>query len=663
MKSRISLALALLIANPTFAQAPAQNQRDLSSMNIEQLMQVEVTSVSKKPERLSRAASAVFVITQDDIRRSGALNIPDLLRMVPGLDVAQVNGSSWAISARGFNDQSANKLLVLIDGRTVYSPLFSGVFWDAQEIPLETIERIEVIRGPGATVWGANAVNGVINIITKQASETQGVSISGGGGTYEHGFGYAQYGGKIGSNTYYRLFTNDFAAGTLLDPAGQSGKDSWDAYRIGFRADGKLSGKDSLTLEADGYDGNEGELVNTVTSISPPMNQTLALNESFGGWDVLTKWEHNGRSQTKLQFYFDRPSRGDPTYGEGRNTVDIDFQDHIGLGERQDVVWGAGYRRTSDDIRGSLRVSFNPPAKSNELFSAFGQDEIALAPDRLYLTVGVKLEHNGFSGFGVQPNARLAWILDDRNTLWAAVSRALKTPARDETVRFNAAALPGPGGLPVLVSLFGASELDESVLATEMGFRTELRSDLSFDVAAYYNTYEDLTSDEPSTPFLESSPGPLHLVAPFFARNLLDGESHGAEIALNWKLTSRWILSPGFAYEQIHIYRDPGSQDTAMTASMQGSTPREQAQLRSNVEINRHLEWNSSAYFVGRLATVPSYTRLDSGVTWQPAKAFSFSIVGQNLLRDHHAEFDNVAQIVNTSLIKRSAYAKFSLQF
>lgn len=660
MKTKLLCILVLLSATGLAARG-----QDISSMNIEQLLQVEVTSVTKTSEPLARSAAAVYVITQEDIRRSGATDIPDLLRMVPGLDVARVNGSSWAISSRGFNEQVANKLLVLIDGRTVYSPLFSGVFWDAQEIPLELIDRIEVIRGPGATMWGANAVNGVINIITKKASEAQGTLISGGGGTYEQGFGFAQFGGKFGSDSHYRIFTGDFNRGALLSPSGQSGRDAWDAYRIGFRADGRLSDNDSLTLEGDGYMGSEGEMVNTITSISPPANQTLNFNEDFAGWDILSRWTHTSSpgSETSLQVYFDRTNREDPTYSEGRSTVDIDFQHHIGWGDRQDIVWGAGYRRTSDNILGSLRVSFNPASEANQLFSWFAQDEIAISPDHWYLTTGVKLEHNDFSGFGVQPSARIAWLANNKNMFWASVSRALRTPARDVQVRFNEMALPGPGGVSILVAAIGVQQLDETLLATETGFRTELNPRTSLDLAAFYNSYGDLASGELGNLFPEQNPAPPHLVAPIYGGNALHGETHGIEFAANWLLTHHWTISPGYSYEQIHIYKTATSTDTTSIGSIEGSSPREQAQLRSHLEINRQLKWDASAYFVGRLTGIPSYTRLDSGVTWQPLKQFSLSFIGQNLLKGQHLEFNNSEEIVNSSLVKRSAYAKFSLQF
>ncbi len=660
----ISLAVAALMAIPAWPQG---TPKGLGDKSIEDLMDIEVTSVSKKEQKLSRTASAVFVITQEDINRSSATNIPDLLRMVPGLDVAQVNSSTWAISSRGFNDQAANKLLVLIDGRTVYSPLFSGVYWDVQDVPLEDIDRIEVIRGPGAAVWGANAVNGVINITTKKASDTQRGLISGGGGSYDQGFGTAQFGGKLGSDTYYRTFVNAFNRDHLIGLASENGHDQWDMYRTGFRVDTKLGVKDSITFQGDAYAGSEGEIVDAVTSLQVLQPRTLDLRANLGGWNLLSRWDRaiSSTSQTTLQVYFDRTNRGDVTYGEGRNTIDVDFQHHIAFGNRQDVVWGVGYRATSDNIRGSIRVSFSPASETDQLFSYFAQDEIAIVPERLYLTLGAKLEHNHFTGLGLQPDARIAWLANSKNMFWTSVSRALRTPARDDDVRFNEAVLPGPNGLPLLVSFFGGGQKNEILLAEEIGYRTQLLQNVSLDMTGFYNSYTDLTSEETGTPYLESSPAPAHLVLPLNSGNLLNGESHGGEMALNWKPASRWTLSPGYSYLQLHIHRDATSTDTGTPRTLEGSSPREQAQLRTHLDLASRLTWDTSVYFVGRLPAlhIPSYTRLDTGLTWKLGEKLAFSIAGQNLLQDHHLESNGPDQIVESSLVKRSVYAKFTWEF
>ncbi len=587
--------------------------------------------------------------------------------MAPGLDVAQVNSSTWAISSRGFNDEAAAKLLVLIDGRTVYSPLFSGVFWDVQQVPLETIERIEVIRGPGAAVWGANAVNGVINITTKKAADTQGGLVSGGGGTYEQGFGTALFGGKLGSETYYRAFVNALNRNHLVGLAAQNGHDEWNVYRAGFRADSKLSAKDSITFQGDAYKGSEGEVVAAVTSFQPPQPQIRNLRQGLGGWDLLSRWDRaiSSTSETTLQVYFDRTNRGDPTYGEGRNTFDIDFQHHIAWGNRQDFVWGLGYRATSDSIRGTIRVSFNPASEIDQLFSSFVQDEIAIVPHRLYFTAGARLEHNQSSGYGVQPSGSVTWLVDDKNMLWWSVGRALRTPARDADVLFNQTALPGPNGLPIIVRVLGGKQGDEDLLAEEIGYRTQLSKHLSLDLTGFYNSYTHLISQELGTPFLELAPTPLHLVLPVIGGNLLHGEGHGAEMALNWKPAGRWTLCPGYSYLQLHVHRAPTSTDPGTAARIEGSSPREQAQLRSHLELTRQWAWDASAYFVGRLPAlqIPSYTRLDTGLTWSVGEGLSLSLVGQNLLHDHHLESSGPDQIVVSSLVKRSAYAMFTWRF
>jgi iron complex outermembrane recepter protein len=663
-RCHLTLLLAMLIAIPAW---PQQKAADLTGRSIEDLMNIEVTSVSKKEERLARTAAAIFVITAEDIRHSGANSIPALLRMVPGLDVAEINGSTWAISSRGFNDQIANKLLVLMDGRTVYSPLFNGVYWDVQEVPLEDIERIEVIRGPGAAVWGANAVSGVINIISKKASDTQGLLITGGGGTHDEAFGTAQYGGTLGPNTTYRGDSTNFNGNHLANLAGQNGADSWDVLRGGFRVDSKFDTKNSLTVQGDGYSGSEGEIVTAVTSLALPQPQVSNLRMDIGGWDILARWGRaiSPTSQTTLQVYFDRTNRGDATYAEGRNTFDIDFHHHIAWGDRQDFVWGLGFRDTSDNIRGSFRFMFNPTAETQLLFSSFVQDEIAIVPGRLFLTLGARLEHNHFTGFDVQPSASIAWLANDRTTFWASISRAVGTPSRETDVRFNAGVFPGPGGLMLLESVFGTEQKNEDVLATEVGYRTQVSEDLSLDLTGFYDSYSNIISSDVGTASVEFNPAPVHLVLPIFLGNQLYGEGHGAEMALNWKPVSRWSLSPGFSYLQLHMHKTAASTDVTSISTVEGSSPREQAQVRSQVELTSRWDWDTSVYFVGRLPAlqIPSYTHLDACLTWKARDGLSFSLVGQNLLQDHHLEFNGPDQTVQSSLVKRSVYAKVVWHF
>jgi iron complex outermembrane recepter protein len=657
------LVLALLAAR---AQEAAP---DLTTLQIEDLMNVDVTSASKKEQKISRVPAAIFVITQEDIRRSGAINMPDVLRMVPGLEVAQINPSTWAISARGFNGQYSNKLLVLIDGRTVYSPLFSGVYWDAQDVALDSIERIEVIRGPGATVWGANAVNGVINIITKTARETQGGIATAEGGTLEHGGGMVRYGGKIGARGSYRGFADGFEIGHFLTPDHKNAEDDWYRFHGGFRIDQDISAKDSMTMEGEGIRGNAGEIVPAIISLQPPVNGNLDLRDRFSGWSVLGRWKRvlSPDSETTLQVYFDRSTRGDTTYGTGLNTFDIDFQHHGVWRRRQDFVWGLGYRLNSDQYAHDFRLSENPPALNYQTFSAFVQDEIAIRPDHLYASIGTKLEHDYFNGFNLQPTARITWTPEDRDMLWAAVSGAQRTPSRGETAfRENESVSPGPDNLPLLISVFGnPAQKNERLIATEAGFRKAFTDRLSFDSALFFNHYQDLLSGEPGAPRLETDPPPVHLLLPIELANLLSGETHGIEIFADAKLVARWTLSPGYTFLTMHLHRDATSLDMVSSPETQGSIPNQQAQLRSNVNLPWRWQWTTSAYFVGRLIypKIPSYTRLDTSLTWQPSDKILLGLVGQNLVRNLHQEYAGTDLTVTPSLIRRSAYARLTWQF
>ena len=661
-----TLALAMLVGLPALGQ---QKPVDLASASIEDLMNVEVTSVSRREQKLSRTASAVFVIGADDIRQSGATNIPDLLRMAPGVQVAQIDSGAWAITIRGFNGQYSNDLLVLVDGRTVYSPIFAGVFWNTENVPLENIERIEVIRGPGATVWGANAVNGVINIITRNSSDTQGGLISAAGGTYDQGVGIVRYGGKMGAETTFRANVSGINLGHFPGLDGQNGRDAWHAFSAGFRIDSHPTTRDKLMFQGDVTRGSAGELVNAPVSIFPPQNAMLALRDRFSEWDVVSRWEHafSPTSQTSLQVYFDRSNRGDSTYGFGLNTFDVDFQHHLSWGDRQEVVWGAGYRMISDTSVPGLRVSLNPAGQRLQLFSGFVQDEIAISPNRLYLTAGAKLEHNTYTGFGVQPSVRMDWLVNENSSAWAAVSRALRTPSRvNESIRLNYAALPGPTGVPLLVSLFGNPDYrNEELLAVETGYRRRVAPSLWIDAAAFFNQYDQMLTVEPLVPFLEFDPMPPHIVIPSHFENLLYGETHGVEAYAEWKPWSWWTLSPGYAYFTSHMHTRAGSLDAATARGTDGGSPNHGAQLRSSVKLPLGLDWNASAYFVGRLYAqqVPSYTRLDTNLVWQANERFSISLAGQNLLKDHHLEYNGPNSSLQSSQVKRSAYVKMTWQF
>jgi iron complex outermembrane recepter protein len=661
----VPLGMIVLSAIPAWPQQPPA---DLTKVNIEDLMNIDVTSVSKKEQKLSQVASAIFVITQEDIRRSGATNIPDLLRLVPGMDVAQINANTWAITARGLNGEFANELLVMVDGRAVYTPTTGGVFWDVLDVPLEDIERIEVIRGPGGSVWGANAVNGVINILTKKASETKGALFEAGGGNLDQGFGTAQYGGSVGKNFDYRVYSKYSNQDHMPSLTGEDGGDGWHMLRGGFRADGTLSSKDSLTIQGDMYTGHENNPTLMLPSITSPGLIDADYPVALSGGFIQSIWNHtfSVRSETTLMISYADYEREDQLH-EGRETFNIDFQHHIAWGSRQDFVWGLGYWYSVSRTDGDLFVSLDPSNLNSDSFNSFVQDEITLMPNRFFMTVGTKLEHNYYTGFTLMPSARTSYELDPHNMIWAAVSRAERTPdATDASIRLDVAGFPGAGGTPDLIAVIGNPKIkNEGLIAYEFGYRATAGKRLSFDLAAYYNDYDNQESTEPSTPFFEATPAPAHLVLPSTYENLINGETHGVEIAANWKITGRWTLSPGYDFERIHMHATPLSQDTQTAPETNGSDPHVTSQVRSHVELSQRWTWDASAYFVDRLIAqnVPSYTRLDTGMSWRWREGVTLSLVGQNLLRDHHVEFIDSTGASRSTEIKRSAYAKITWRF
>jgi len=659
------IVLLALPSGPAYSAQPP----DLTQTSLEDLMNIAVTSVSRKEQTTSQAAAAVFVISREDIRRSGALNIPDLLRMVPGLDVGQINASNWAISARGFNGQFSNKLLVLVDGRTVYTPIFAGVLWDSQNVPLDSIERIEVIRGPGAAIWGSNAVNGVINIITRSAKDTPGGKVSGGAGNAGTGRAAIRYGGRLQSLGAYRIYAEGFQYDSLPAFTGADGHDDWRLIHGGFRTDSTLSAKDSLTTEGEVFGGNEGEMVTMPTSLQPPVMGTVALRVHHWGWNLLSRWNRtiSPRSDTSLQVYFNHDKTGDTTYDIGLNTYDLDFQHHVLWGSRQDIVWGLGYRVSSDETTPSTRFAITPNDRTSHLFSLFAQDEIAVLPNHLQLSLGARVEHNSYTGFDFQPSGSIAWTLNSKNMVWGAISAADRTPSRiNAGFRIDVAVVPGPSNLPILISVNGNPHFkNEQLTAYQVGYRSSWTSKFSVDSTVFYNRYRDLASLEPGTISIETDPAPPHLVVPNYLSNGLHGETHGIELFANSRVTSRWTLSPGYSFFSMHLHRFAGSQDVTDAGRTEGSIPDHQAQLRSSLNLLHNLQWNASLYFVNRLPTpaIPSYTRLDTGVIWHAGERISLNVTGQNLLKNTHSEYSATDSSVNSGLMRRAAYAKIVWTF
>jgi len=659
------LALTAITSVSSAQQVPS----DLTRTSLEELMNIEVTSVSKREEKLFQTAAAVYVITQEEIRRSGLTSIPELLRLAPGLEVARIDGTKWAISARGFNGRMANKLLVLIDGRSVYSPETSGVYWEVQDLLLEDIERIEVIRGPGGTLWGANAVNGVINIITKRTRETRGGVVTAIVGSEERGFGSVRYGANLGDNASYRVYGKFFNRSELVDASGRGANDAQQFERGGGRVEWQPTDRDDLTLEGDVYRSNLHE---NPTAVSPanPFSPFVNRSGEFSGGHLMGRWARasSKKSDMALQVYYDRFSRKLFGLATHIDTFDLDFQHHAAFGRRQEIVWGLGYRLVSQhsESNSSSPIQFNPQAKTMQLFSGFAQDEIVLVKERLRLILGVKLENNYLSGFEAQPSVRLSWTPSRRQTVWAAVSRAVRTPAlSQQDVRLNFQALPGPRGIPTIVAAFGVPNPDSEVLhAYELGYRAQPHRKFSLDVATFYNVYDRLRSFEPGLPFFESDPSPVHLVKPAYYGNLLRGETYGLEAAINLDITRRWKLHGSYSFLRMQLHRDLTSRDVTSEAA-EGNSPQHQFQLHSFLDLWRNLDLDTALYHVSSLRDpqVPSYTRIDSRLGWHIRENIEVSGGVQNLLDNRHLEFNGIDVLVLPSQVRRSVYGRMIFRF
>ena len=473
---------------------PAAKPAD--ELSLEDLVNIKVTSVTKKETSLEDSPAAVTVVTQDDIRRFGITSIPEALRLVPGMDVAQVNSHEWAVSVRGFNGEFANKLLVLVDGRSIYTTAFGGVVWGMQEVVMEDLDRIEVIRGPGGSLWGANAMNGVINIITKSAKETQGGLITTTVGTEDQPSTTIQYGGQLATNLYYRAYVKYFNRDEFVDSTGAAAPDPWSGIQGGFRLDWEPSTEDKVTLQGDYYEHRVNESQNFPNLLLPYVPNGEVVNHDSGG-NLLGRWTHeiSDTSGLSVQAYFDHFSPEQLGVQYSSDTIDLDAQHNFALGSRNDILWGLGYRHISDSLRPSSYLTFNPTSQEEQLFSSFVQDEITLVRERLKLTIGSKFEHNDYTGFELEPSGRLLWTPTQHQTIWSSLSRAVRTPSRAErSEQVNIAELPPSATSPaVLLPAFGNTGLEsEQLFAYELGYRLELAKRWSLDVAGFYNKYDEL---------------------------------------------------------------------------------------------------------------------------------------------------------------------------
>lgn len=650
--SAVAFLATLSIAR---AEEPSDSAAELKKLSVEELMGLEVTSVSKRPERLSATASAIQVITHEEIQESGAQSLPEALRLADNLQVAQKNSHDWAISARGFNTDLSNKLLVLVDGRSVYTPLYSGVFWNVQDYPLADLDRIEVISGPGSTLWGANAVNGVINITTKSATDTQGLYLEGGGGSHWKDFGTVRYGGTLAPNVYFRIYGKYFESDAEVLASGTRAQDAWRQGRGGFRIDAQSSSQDILTLQGDLYGGSA--------------DHTATGESRSSGGNILGRWSRtlSQDSNMNLQTYFDRTHISLPTnavafapagvIADDLNTYDVDFQHHFRMGERHRVVWGLGYRFTHDVVSNALSLSFFPPTLNQNLFSGFVQDEVMLRPE-VFLTAGTKLEHNDYTGYEVEPSVRLQWNPGLNHTLWSAVSRAVRTPSRID----HDLAEPAPS--TGLVILEGGSDFkSETVVAYELGYRAEVSTKLVTSLSTFYNQYDHVRSTAPSPhPTIPGLPFPL------IFQNDLEGHTYGMELSANYQLLAAWRLHAGYTLLKEDLRVKAGRSDFS-DALNETADPQQQFALRSAVDLGRNLDVSTALRWVDTLhinnaavvGIVPSYFELNARLGWHPTPKVELSIVGENLLHAQHPEygFPSPSRIE----IQRSLFGRIQCQF
>jgi iron complex outermembrane receptor protein len=669
---RASTALASLGMFMTAlpSQAEELDPSKLLSLSLEELGNVQVTSVSKRAENESEAAAAIYVISQKDIQHSGLTNIPELLRMVPGLNVSQSGSHQWSVSSRGLSGQLADTLLVLIDGRSVYTPLFSGVYWDVQDTPLQDVERIEVIRGPGATLWGANAVNGVINIITKNAKDTQGGFVSETAGTLANSLTTARYGAKIGENAFFRTYAkyDDYNEARNMVDAGA--RDAWNKAQTGFRSDWK-DDKNKFTLQGDIYKAGEDYLDNLLQPSG--LTRSTQIREIAGGANILGRWGHefSKTSDLTLQMYYDEARRNHLVADSKVQTLDLDMQHAWVPLQGHEVVWGSGYRLVKSMVDGNPYtaigvpyVRFAKPDASNNLFSAFLQDKMAIMPNSVFLTLGSKFEQNDFTGFEYQPSARLSWLIDSKQTLWSSVSRAVRTPNIGGTTDLRQVAapflLPGPT-LSFLTQVGNPNAKSEELIAYEMGYRIQPRKNMSVDVSTFYNNYNRLIIGVAGTPTLYGA----NIIVPISPENIGKAHTWGGEATAKWNPTSSIELATGYSLLQMKF-----DQQDPLGYNFRNKTPQQTVNARATFQLPHNLELTTSVYVVDEVAAtdlntsanIDGYTRLDLRLAWKPLDNLEVSLVGQNLLDDVHQEFSGFAY-QNSSQIPRSVYGNITWKF
>ncbi|MGB9029912.1 MAG: TonB-dependent receptor plug domain-containing protein [Acidobacteriaceae bacterium] len=631
--------------------------KQLKSLSLEQLGKIEVVTETKEPTEVWNTPAAIFVLTGDEVRRSGVTNIPDALRLVPGVNVARVSGDrNWVVAIRGLGDQYSKYVLVLIDGRSVYTPLFGGVFWTIDNVMLEDIDRIEVIRGPGGTIWGTDAVNGIINIITKSAKDSQGLLASAGGGSVDEDTEDL----RLGSRSHgfdFRVDGFGFVRGAEYHQIGQPNYDWSRVGQAGFRSD-RVSGRDNITLQGDAYIGHLGD-IQTLSTFTPPATFNSYKSTNVVGGNLLGRWRRDlpGKADLYLQAFWAHDYREGPNFGETRDTFDIDFLHRTPATAWQQFTYGVGARWSPSTTQQTIPTdNFVPASETESIYSGFLQEELRFVPDKLGLTLGSKLEHNSYTGFEYEPSGRLLFTPRADQSLWASVSRAVRIPDRvDENIDVDVYVAPVWG------EIIGNTHLRaERLVAYEGGYRGLMGKRVYFTAAGFHNVYDDLIAQGP--PFLGTATSPPFppgsLLIGFQYQNGIKGTTDGFELAPEWQAASWWRFKAAYSYLHVNLVDAPGFLYPLTVTTLHGSSPNSQVVARSLIDLPAHLEFDQTFRYIGALPAqgVPAYETADVRFGRHLSPGLDLSVVGQNLLQPHHAEF-GISPGPNVG-IKRGVYAK-----
>jgi iron complex outermembrane recepter protein len=641
----------------------------LKQLSLEELSQIEVTSPSKEPTPVLRSPVAIYVITGDDIRRSGVTTIPDALRLAPGVEVAQIDGSKWSIGIRGFGTRLSRDVLVLIDGREVYTPLFAGTYWEVQDTLLEDVDRIEVIRGPGGTIWGPNAVNGVINIITKSSKDTQGTFASAGGGNVEQGFLNYRYGGTASDGLSYRAYFKGYTRDSE-EHSDHNNYDDWRGVQGGFRMDWASGDRDTFMLQGDAYKQEDGEQV-AVSTYVPPVTGIVTGEANVSGANLVFKWKRTlgDGNDLQIQAYYDRTNRHEPNFGEGRDTVDVDFLERTKLGSRQEVLYGAEGRASDgrfDEVISGL--VFYPFHRLDYLISGFVEDDITLIDQKLMLTAGSKILRTNYTSVAFEPSVRLMLTPTEKSTIWTSFTHAVRTPSDAEEAFYLSSYLGMTAGLPFFARFSPNPKFaPEQLNGWEAGYRQLIIKNVFLDVATFYNHYHDLFSEnlagaifeETTLPFPVAVEPPVHLLLPAEFANSLYGHNKGAEIAPEWQATKFWRLRGSYSYLDMSLQQVPGSIVAAPPSSVVGSSPKHETGVDSSFDVTSKIQVDLIYRYVSVLPaqSAPSYSTGDARIGWRFHPHWEFSLVGANLFQPYHIEYGADSPPV---AIRRSVYASLA---